>query len=128
MPATRSATRAAANNVNPPNTDGVVQSSPKRKASTAGKAPRSKKPRSNVAEETPAATPEIVQILPVIPPAAGAPPTVLPAALCFSFEDAKGHMIGVDERFQDVFEKNQCKPFEELDRVEPFRTLVTSIL
>ncbi|GJJ06104.1 hypothetical protein Clacol_000293 [Clathrus columnatus] len=55
-------------------------------------------------------------------------PQVLPAVLSFSFEAAKQHLIKADSRFQDIFKKLPCRPFEHLERVEPFRTLVTSIL
>lgn len=129
MPATRSETRAA-NNSKPLSADVDPQlktQARKRKASTAAKAP-SKKPRSDVAVDASSANPKVAESLPVSSPAAGAPLAVVPAALSFSFEDAKEHLIEADERFQDVFERNQCKPFEVLDRVEPFRSLVVSIL
>ena len=46
---------------------------------------------------------------------------LVPAVLTFSFEEARKHLIGVDPRFEDVFRKCKCKPFEELERVDPFR-------
>jgi DNA-3-methyladenine glycosylase II len=46
---------------------------------------------------------------------------LVPAALTFSFDDAKRHLIGVDERFEDIFNKMKCRPFEQLDQVDPFR-------
>lgn len=49
------------------------------------------------------------------------PPVLLPAKLTFSFEDAKKHLIEEDMRFEDVFGRLPCKPFEKLERVEPFR-------
>ncbi|KAG6845398.1 hypothetical protein H0H87_009745 [Tephrocybe sp. NHM501043] len=47
--------------------------------------------------------------------------SMVPAVLTFSFEDAKKHLISVDHRFQDLFSKMQCKPFEHLETVHPFR-------
>jgi DNA-3-methyladenine glycosylase II len=54
--------------------------------------------------------------------------TLVPAVLTFSFEDAKAHLIRADHRFEDVFTKLRCKPFEFLEQVHPFRALVESIL
>jgi DNA-3-methyladenine glycosylase II len=48
-------------------------------------------------------------------------PKILPAALTFSFEDAKEHLIQADPRFAGLFARLGCKPFEQLERVEPFR-------
>ncbi|KAG5645198.1 hypothetical protein DXG03_006716 [Asterophora parasitica] len=53
---------------------------------------------------------------------------LVPAVLTFSFEDAKRHLISVDHRFEDLFSKMPCKPYEHLERVHPFRALVTSIV
>ncbi|KAF8503093.1 DNA glycosylase [Gautieria morchelliformis] len=53
---------------------------------------------------------------------------VLPAVLGFSFEAAKQHLINADARFEGIFKQLPCRPFEQLERVDPFRTLVTSIL
>ncbi|TDL24272.1 DNA glycosylase [Rickenella mellea] len=55
-------------------------------------------------------------------------PSLLPAVLSFSFEDAKKHLIKVDSRFEDLFSKLKCRPYEHLERVDPFWTLVQSIL
>lgn len=46
---------------------------------------------------------------------------LVPAVLTFSFEDAKLHLTGVDHRFKDLFNKMECKPFQQLERVHPFR-------
>lgn len=46
---------------------------------------------------------------------------LVPAILSFDFNKAKEHLISVDERFKDLFEKRTCSPFEELDQVHPFR-------
>ncbi|THH07981.1 hypothetical protein EW145_g3020 [Phellinidium pouzarii] len=55
-------------------------------------------------------------------------PAPLPAVLTFSFADAKQHLIDADPRFEDLFSKMKCRPFEHLESVDPFRTLATSIL
>ncbi|KAL4078520.1 DNA glycosylase [Scleroderma yunnanense] len=43
------------------------------------------------------------------------------AVLNFSFEDAKAHLIKVDPRFSELFQRLKCKPFQQLDQVHPFR-------
>ncbi|KAF7361910.1 DNA-3-methyladenine glycosidase [Mycena venus] len=50
------------------------------------------------------------------------------AVLTFSFEDAKEHLINADHRFEDVFAKLECTPFQKLETVHPFRALASSIL
>ncbi|KAF5348689.1 hypothetical protein D9758_006847 [Tetrapyrgos nigripes] len=61
-------------------------------------------------------------------PEPGPQPILVPAKLTFSFEDAKKHLVTVDPRFQVLFDKLHCKPFEQLEQVHPFRALSTSIL
>ena len=46
---------------------------------------------------------------------------LVPAVLTFSFEEAKSHLISVDPRFEEVFRRVKCRPFEHLERVDPFR-------
>jgi hypothetical protein len=46
---------------------------------------------------------------------------LVPAVLSFSFQDARHHLVGVDSRFEELFARIRCRPFEELDRVHPFR-------
>ncbi|KAG6812600.1 hypothetical protein H0H92_001951 [Tricholoma furcatifolium] len=58
--------------------------------------------------------------IPNIPDSQIAHPTV-PAVLTFSFEEGKRHLISVDHRFRDLFSKMQCKPYEHLEMVHPFR-------
>ncbi|KAF8625406.1 hypothetical protein AX15_005371 [Amanita polypyramis BW_CC] len=53
---------------------------------------------------------------------------VVPATLTFSFEEGRKHLISVDRRFEKLFNKMPCKPFEHLETVHPFRSLTTSIL
>jgi len=48
------------------------------------------------------------------------PLVVLP----FDFEEAKQHLINTDARFEDLFSKLPCKPFEHLEQVHPFRWVV----
>ena len=45
----------------------------------------------------------------------------LPATLKFSFEEGKRHLISVDGRFEKLFNRTPCKPFEQLETVHPFR-------
>ena len=47
--------------------------------------------------------------------------SLVPAVLNFDFELAKNHLVSVDGRFQDLFLKMQCKPFEHLEQLDPFR-------
>jgi DNA-3-methyladenine glycosylase II len=47
--------------------------------------------------------------------------TPVPAVLSFSFQEAKQHLVNVDDRFQDLFDRLSCKPFEHLEQVHPFR-------
>ncbi|KIY64158.1 DNA glycosylase [Cylindrobasidium torrendii FP15055 ss-10] len=54
--------------------------------------------------------------------------TLIPAILTFSFEDAKKHLIKADFRFEDLFDKRKCTPFEVLEQIHPFRSLATSII
>ena len=51
----------------------------------------------------------------------GASPALVPAVLSFSFQEAKAHLVSVDRRFEDMFRKMACKPFENLEQVHPFR-------
>jgi DNA-3-methyladenine glycosylase II len=47
--------------------------------------------------------------------------TLVSAVLTFDFQEAKRHLIQADHRFEDLFQRMTCKPFEQLDRVHPFR-------
>lgn len=47
--------------------------------------------------------------------------TFVPAVLTFDLEEAKNHLIQVDHRFEDLFTKMICKPFQNLEQVHPFR-------
>ncbi|KAK0485947.1 DNA glycosylase [Armillaria novae-zelandiae] len=110
MPAaTRSSTRSLARSA-PLET---VHTATKRKASTSTKDKAKKAKTVQEAVEQ--------QISPVVPPSSGAAPVLIPAQLSFSFEDAKQHLISADPRFEDVFGKLKCTPFEVLEQVHPFR-------
>ncbi|KAG1730782.1 DNA glycosylase [Suillus lakei] len=133
MPVTRSATRSVpstpAGGSNGATTSSAVKSS-KRKAAeeptTAKKTPRAKKAKSS---DKIAATPLTSDAF-IPPPLQNEPgeKTLVPAVLTFSFEEAKAHLIRADHRFEDIFTKLKCKPFEFLEQVHPFRALVESIL
>ncbi|KAG8893372.1 hypothetical protein FRC01_013630, partial [Tulasnella sp. 417] len=53
---------------------------------------------------------------------------VIPATLSFDWAEAKAHLINADSRFEKLFSKLKCRPYQELDAVEPFQTLASSIL
>ncbi|OAX44126.1 DNA glycosylase [Rhizopogon vinicolor AM-OR11-026] len=139
MPVTRSATRSALSTPvrgsNKTTAAASAVKSGKRKAAdeltASKKAPRTKK-SSNPSDETAVATPltSVAFIPPPPSPLQNTPEkeTLVPAVLTFSFEEAKAHLIRADHRFEDVFAKLRCKPFEFLEQVHPFRALVESIL
>nr|VWP00264.1 Zn(2)-C6 fungal-type domain-containing protein [Ganoderma boninense] len=111
----------------------VARSNRKRKASSATTEPGQKRPRATKSSTKPTdkqnkvSSPAIETIhIEPIPAADGE--ELVPAVLTFSFEHAKRHLIGADPRFEDVFNRVSCKPFQELERVDPFRTLAHSIL
>ncbi|KAH7914124.1 DNA glycosylase [Hygrophoropsis aurantiaca] len=136
MPLTRSSTRSAATaapatNVNKvqesPSTEAVTRN--KRKSpTTPQKTPKQKKVK---VENVPAvaATSNASPSLPAVPVSDADSETVfVPAVLNFSFEEAKRHLISVDGRFEDIFNRLRCKPYQSLEQVHPFRALVQSIL
>lgn len=45
----------------------------------------------------------------------------VPAVLTFNLEEARDYLIQVDHRFEDLFDRMKCKPFENLEQVHPFR-------
>lgn len=134
MPVTRSASgataRAAASKAGitdtskPPRPAQQAAASTKRKAGTTPKASRKK---NQVAAATNATgEPERDETVPkttrpVLTQSDGDAPALVPAVLTFSFEDAKQHLIATDPRFEDVFRRLKCKPFEHLERIDPFR-------
>ena len=46
---------------------------------------------------------------------------LVPAVLTFDFQEAKRHLIQADHRFEDLFQRMSCKPFEHLEQLDPFR-------
>ncbi|KAL1735573.1 DNA glycosylase [Schizophyllum commune] len=129
MPTTRSQSRGTPSSTSAPT---------KRKADDAEAAPASKakKPRSTKAKPT---TPRVAadaessetQLVPPPPPPTipgSEPEKILPAILTFDYAEAKRHLISVDSRFEELFERLPCKPYEHLETVHPFRALTMSIL
>ncbi|OCF41889.1 hypothetical protein I317_04299 [Kwoniella heveanensis CBS 569] len=55
-------------------------------------------------------------------------PSLIPPTLSFSLDEAVAHLSRVDARFGRFFEHIPCRPFVHLEAVDPFRTLVTSII
>jgi DNA-3-methyladenine glycosylase II len=53
---------------------------------------------------------------------------VIPAKLAFSFDEAKSHLIDADSRFTELFERVKCKPFQDLEPVDPFRYVFVNSL
>ncbi|PIL36242.1 hypothetical protein GSI_01904 [Ganoderma sinense ZZ0214-1] len=112
----------------------VTKTNGKRKASSATKEPGQKRPRATKSsstkptDEDKKAPPPVVPTVHIEPIPAADGEELVPAVLTFSFEHAKRHLISADPRFQDMFNRVSCKPFEELERVDPFRTLAHSIL
>ena len=70
-------------------------------------------------------------LIPSLPPLENASldaadaPKIFPATLTFSYTDAKEHLIRADPRFAGLFSRLGCKPFEHLERVEPFRSVIS---
>lgn len=55
-------------------------------------------------------------------------PTLLPPTLNFDLLSAISHLSALDPRFSLFFEHLPCRPFVNLEAIDPFRTLVTSII
>lgn len=98
----------------------AVASSPKRKA-VSDSPTKSKHKKVRTAAELATTIPPDTATL--VPNGTDTSPLV-PAVLSFDFEVAKKHLIDADARFEYVFAKMQCKPFEQLDQVHPFRWVV----
>jgi DNA-3-methyladenine glycosylase II len=108
MRTTRSKTRALLTN----ETTGTTPSSRKRKALEDDASPKKR----TIVESNPGGTSSTNDVA-----VKDDDKDLVPALLSFSFEDAKRHLIQVDERFADLFEKMPCRPFEHLEQVHPFR-------
>ncbi|KAG1771800.1 DNA glycosylase [Suillus occidentalis] len=126
MPVTRSATRSIASTPVGRSNNTTTALSP----SAHEKTPRTKKTKSSY-ESAVAPLMSDAFIPPPPPPLPqneSEERTLVPAVLTFSFEEAKAHLIRADHRFEDIFTKLKCKPFEFLEQAHPFRALVESIL
>jgi hypothetical protein len=141
MPATRSSSRIASVPLFPVKKPGAAGSPTKKKRATATDkdVPVAKRPKSvPTIRSTPTTsknvqvavssskTPNEVKTLPTfnLKPAHLDPTRVIPANLGFDFQQAKKHLIGVDPRFGKVFETLPCRPFEDLESVDPFRSVM----
>ena len=137
MPATRSSSRIASTSLFPVKKPGSAGSPTKQKRATAEDkdGPVAKRSKS---DPTVKSSPTTVQIsgpgsktaneakpLPAfnLKPAHLDPTRVIPANLGFDFQQAKRHLIGEDPRFGKVFETLPCRPFEDLESVDPFRSV-----
>ncbi|KAJ3937469.1 MAG: DNA glycosylase [Lentinula lateritia] len=134
MPITRSASRS---NIarNPTPVEAHQAPSPttpaKRKAKETPLTPATKEKKSRATKkpsEVPSVTQAQIDEFRRNLPESGPAPGLVPAQLTFTFEEAKNHLINVDPRFQILFDRLSCKPFERLETVHPFRALVTSII
>lgn len=82
----------------------------------------------NDVSDTTAAQNTKIVLAPVLSEDDSDAPVLVPAVLTFSFEEAKQHLITIDRRFEEMFYRLKCKPFEHLERLDPFRTLANSII
>ncbi|CAE6436090.1 unnamed protein product [Rhizoctonia solani] len=126
---TRSATRLRPATAGSPVVTSEPATLPRRKRSTAagrsGSPTPARRPAA-VSRKPSGPSPELPELpLFVEPPY---DPVLIPATLTFSFEQAKKHLIKADSRFEKIFGELKCRPFEQLEPVDPFQTLVTSIL
>ena len=133
MPVTRSVTRATSGMVaRVEATARAVASSATRKRKTeetdkgaaVKKSRASKKSTEKTIQESETKSQEQAQRAAVPTTSLSSPasaPTFLPAKLSFSFHEARNHLIKADPRFEDVFNKMKCRPFEHLEQVDPFR-------
>jgi DNA-3-methyladenine glycosylase II len=125
MPVTRSITRTRAATT-PPVIN--VKRAPKRQAESDSVVKKRIKASSKATAKVKPEGAEGVVPRPLIPPSGeGEELALLPAKLIFSLEDAKDHLVRADRRFRDVFSRLPCKPFETLENVHPFRSVLRVI-
>ncbi|TYJ58688.1 hypothetical protein B9479_000524 [Cryptococcus floricola] len=55
-------------------------------------------------------------------------PALLPPVLSFDLQTAMSHLSRADPRFTQLFQHLPCRPFVNLEAVDPYKTLVTSII
>lgn len=113
MPLTRSASRAAAIY------DGLSKSTTTVSAKRRAEEPRSKPSKKLRSQKT--STDNVDKNGTVKLSVGISSEQFLPATLKFSFEEGKQHLISADGRFEKLFNRIPCKPFEELETVHPFR-------
>lgn len=80
----------------------------------------------NDVSDTTAAQNTKIVLAPVLSEDDSDAPVLVPAVLTFSFEEAKQHLITIDRRFEEMFYRLKCKPFEHLERLDPFRYVHSS--
>ncbi|KIK67439.1 hypothetical protein GYMLUDRAFT_37561 [Collybiopsis luxurians FD-317 M1] len=128
MPTTRSASRTT-----PVVAEGnPTPRAPKRKSKEAPSTPDTKEKKPRLTQKpsqvlSPVSQAQIEEFQNNLPEP-GPAEELVPAKLSFDFEEAKKHLISADPRFQILFDRVHCKPFERLETVHPFRALTTSII
>jgi DNA-3-methyladenine glycosylase II len=121
MPVTRSITRTRAATTTPVLS---VKRAPKRQSESKDPVVTAKRSRtSNSKPRAKRSETEGIVPRPLTEPS-GEELAPLPAKLNFSLEDAKNHLIRADHRFGDAFSRLPCKPFESLEGVHPFRSVL----
>ncbi|WVQ81715.1 hypothetical protein IAT38_003840 [Cryptococcus sp. DSM 104549] len=137
-PATRAArtaisaaTTAAAAVKRPRVSRSAIAPSPAQAKVKSETAPQAKKRRTKAVEPRVDETPATAAIIP--PPVPGQPiphssTALLPPVLTFDLPTAVSHLSTLDPRFALFFEHHPCRPFTHLEPLDPFRTLITSII
>ncbi|KAI3618869.1 dna-3-methyladenine glycosidase [Moniliophthora roreri] len=131
MPTTRSATRAvvtASYTAAKIEVSATAEGKRKAKGTSEEPAPKTKKARVTKTKTTTETVTMSVTIASASSMAPEEQPALVPSRLSFSFEEAKRHLVEADPRFEDLFERLKCTPFEELEMVHPFRALTKSII
>ena len=128
MRTTRSATRKAAivdaNGTAVEESVVVVSKTNGKRAANANSKQSAKRTRTSTTledEEQRTAHAPRAPTIPITPIPAADGEELVPAVLTFSFESAKDHLISADPRFEEMFKRVSCRPFEHLERVDPFR-------
>jgi len=122
MPVTRSASKSSLSSARAtPTTTTLSKVSEKLKIPQAQKGRKKKNAKEKSEVTDSASAPAAAIVVPESIRALKSQPSFLPAVLSFSIEDAKKHLINVDPRFEDIFGRLKCRPFEDLERVDPFR-------
>jgi len=122
MPATRSSTRLAelATSAGAQATDSDNERGTSRKRKPKSTLVKENKKKLSKRDEDRVIAPTIAHQVPTAS-TSDTDSKFVPAVLSFNYEEAKKHLIEVDHRFEDLFRKMKCKPFEQLEQVHPFR-------